>query len=128
NGPFLLDSWRVNEKIRLRKNPAYGDAKAVSLDLVDILPIDNRTTAFNLYMTGAVDWLPSSYPPDLIDVIKTRPDFYGSLGLATYFYRLNCTKPPFTDARVRKALGMAFDRTVIVEKLTRKGEIPCSTL
>ena len=128
NGPFLLSRWKVNEKIRLVKNPGYWDAGAVSLRTVDILPIDNRTTAFNLYLTGAADWLPSSYPVDLIDVVKRRPDFYGSAGLATYFYRLNCTKKPFDDVRVRKALALAFDRRVIVEKLTRKGEIPSTTL
>jgi oligopeptide transport system substrate-binding protein len=128
NGPFRLEAWRVNEKIRLRKNPTYWGASQVHLETVDVLPINDRTTAFNLYMTGGADWLPTMYPVDLIDKLKGRPDFYGSAGLATYFYRFNCTKKPFDDVRVRKALGMAFDRRVIVEKLTRKGEIPCSTI
>ena len=128
NGPFLLSAWRVNEKIRLVKNPGYWAADQVSLRTVDVLPLDNRTTALNLYMTGAADWLPTAYPPDLIDVLKDRPDFYGSPGMVVYYYRLNCSKKPFDDPRVRKALACAFDRRMIVEKLTRKGEVPTTTI
>ena len=128
NGPFLLSSWRVNEKIRLVKNPTYWGAEQVTLRTVDVLPLDNRTTALNLYMTGAADWLPTAYPPDLIDVIKNRPDFYGSPGMVVYFYRVNCSKKPFSDPRVRKALACAFDRRIVVEKLTRKGEVPTTTI
>jgi oligopeptide transport system substrate-binding protein len=128
NGPFLMESWRVNDKIRLRKNPDYWGASDVSLETVDALPIDNETTALNLYMTGQADWLPSTYPPDLIDVLSKRPDFYANPGMIVYFYRINCSKKPFNDARVRKALGMSFDRKAIVEQITRKGEIPTNTL
>ena len=128
NGPFVLDSWRVNEKIRLRKNPFYWDAAAVELQTVDIIPLENETTAFNLYKTGEADWLPTMYPADLIDELKDLPDFYASPGLAAYFYRFNCTKKPFSDVRVRKALGMAIDRQEIVDKVTRKGETPAQTL
>jgi oligopeptide transport system substrate-binding protein len=128
NGPFVIESWRVNEKIRLRKNPLYWDAGAVELATVDVIPIENQTTAFNLYRTGSADWLPTMYPADLIDVLKTKPDFYASPGLATYFYRINVTRKPFNDVRVRRALGMAIDRAEIVGKLTRKGEIPAVTL
>ncbi len=128
NGPFVLESWRVNEKIRLRKSPTYWGRDAVHLTTVDVLPHDQRALALNLYLTGDADWLPTMYPPDLIDVLKGRPDFYGSPGLATYFYRINCSKPPFSDVRVRKALGLAFDRRVIVEQITRKGEPVAATI
>jgi oligopeptide transport system substrate-binding protein len=128
NGPFLLESWRVNEKIRMRKNPAYWGASQVSLRTVDALPIDNRTTSLNLYLTGAADWLPTAYPPDLIDTLKSRDDFYGSPGMVVYFYRINCSKKPFDDPRVRKALAKTVDRRTIVETLTRKGEIPTTSI
>src|SRR5205085_6925920 len=78
--------------------------------------------------TGSADWLPTQYPADLIDVLKEKPDFYASPGLGAYFYRFNCTKKPFSDVRVRRALGMAIDRKEIVEKLTRKGEITAQTM
>jgi oligopeptide transport system substrate-binding protein len=128
NGPFLLESWRVNSKIRLRKNPDYWAADQVSLETVEALSLENRTTAFNLYVSGEVDWGPTGYPPDLIDVVRKRPDYYSGPGMIVYFYRFNCTKKPLDDARVRRALSLAFDRTTLVEKVTRAGQVPATTV
>jgi len=128
NGPFLLHRWTVNERIRLRKNPRYWDAPAVSLETVDALPIENTTVAMNLYLTGSVDWSPAGYPQDLIDVVKRRPDFYGQPGMMVYYYRINCTRKPFDDARVRTALGLAIDRKVLVEQVMRGGQVPAVTM
>jgi oligopeptide transport system substrate-binding protein len=127
NGPFLMDRWVVNQKIRLKKNPGYWGADGVSLETVDVLALENRTTALNLYLTGEADWLPTAYPPDLVDVLSTRPDWYANQGLVVYYYRINCTKPYLKDRRVREALFLGFDRTVLVKHVTRKGETPATT-
>lgn len=128
NGPFVLDAWRVNEKISLRKNPTYWGAAEVSLRTVDVLPYDNPNTAFNLYLMGDVDWLPGIYPPDLIDQLKRRSDFHANPGMVVYFYRLNTTREFLKDVRVRKALAKAIDREAIVRDVTRKGETPTTTV
>ncbi len=127
NGPFRLARWSVNDRIRLEKNPHYWGKDEVKLNSVDVLPVENETTCLNLYLTGAIDWLPSYYPKDLIDVLKQRPDYYAEPGLAVYFYRLNNTKPPLNDPRVRKALNLAIDRRVIVEKVLGMGQLPATT-
>ena len=44
--------------------------------------------------------------------------------LSTYFYRINVTKPPLNDKRVRQALAMAIDRESIVKFVTKAGQIP----
>lgn len=128
NGPFLLHRWTVNERIRLHKNPRYWGAASVSLETVDALPIENTTVAMNLYLTGSVDWSPAGYPQDLIDVVKRRPDFYGEPGMMVYYYRINCTRKPFDDPRVRIALGLAIDRQVLVEQVMRGGQVPAVTM
>jgi oligopeptide transport system substrate-binding protein len=94
----------------------------VKLGIVDALPIENATTALNLYLTGQVDWLPSNYPQDLVKTLKQRPDYYANPGTVVYFYRFNCTRKPFDDRRVRQAICLALDRQTIVESLTGKGE------
>ncbi len=128
NGPFLMEAWEVNRKIRMRRNPRYWGAKEVSLETVDALPVENQTTALNLYLSGDVDWLPGTYPPDLIDQLKSRPDFYSSPGMVVYYYKFNCTKPPLDDPRVRLAIGLAFDRRVVVDELLRAGQVPSTTI
>lgn len=128
NGPFCMTAWRVNEKIRLERSPTYWGAADVSLRTIDVLPHDNQTTALNLYLTGAADFLPGNYPGDLVDRLKSRPDFHSSPGMIVYFYRFNTTRPPFDDVRVRKALAKCVDRETVVRDLTRKGELPTTTI
>lgn len=128
NGPFLLDSWRVGDRIRLVRNPGYWGADAVGLETVDVLSIEQPTTALNLYLSGEVDWLPSLYPPELVDVLRDRPDFYSGPSMIVYFYRLNVTRPPLDDPRVRQAIGLAIDRHEITDALLRLGEIPATAM
>jgi oligopeptide transport system substrate-binding protein len=127
NGPFRLARWSVNDRIRLEKNPLYWGAAEVALNSIDALPVENETTCLNLYLTGEIDWLPGYYPKDLIDVLKRRPDYYSEPGLAVYYYRLNNTRPPLNDPRVRKALNFAVDRKVIVEQVLGMGQLPATT-
>ena len=41
-----------------------------------------------------------------------------------YFYRVNTTKPPFDDVRVRKALSLTMPRELICEQITKMGQVP----
>jgi oligopeptide transport system substrate-binding protein len=127
NGPFRLERWDVNHKIRLVKSDTYWGRDRVALDVVDVYAVENATTALNLYLTGAADWLPGIYPSDLVDALKARPDFYRGPGLAVYYYRFNTTRPPFDDPRVRQALGLAIDRRSIVEEVLSLGQLPATT-
>ena len=53
SGPYELVDWRLNDRIRLRKNPRYWDAANTQSEIIDILPIGSPDTAFNLYESGA---------------------------------------------------------------------------
>lgn len=122
NGPFRLESWRVNHRMRMVRNETYWGRDRVRLGIVDALPTENVTTSLNLYLTGQADWLPSNYPPDLVKDLKKRADYYSNPGTIVYFYRFNCTKKPFNDRRVRQAMCLAVDRATIVEHITSRGE------
>src|SRR6266850_8607703 len=49
SGAYLLEDWRIHDKIRLRKNPRYWDAAQTRNEIVDILPVESATIALNLY-------------------------------------------------------------------------------
>jgi oligopeptide transport system substrate-binding protein len=123
NGPFRLEGWRINDKIRLERSVSYWGRDDVRLERVDVLPIENEATALNLYLTGGVDWLPAVYPGDLVDMLRERDDFYAQPGLAIYFYKLNTSRPPFDDPKVRLAINLAIDRVQIVEQVLRLGQL-----
>jgi oligopeptide transport system substrate-binding protein len=130
SGPYLLDQWRLNDRIRLVKNPYYWDAANTRSAVVDLLPISAPSTALNLYQSGEADiiWDRDNIPYELTDVLSKRPDFHTFKYLATYFIRCNTTRRPFNDPRVRKALALAIDKRRLVERFLPGGESPANHL
>ncbi|MEY2410739.1 MAG: oligopeptide transport system substrate-binding protein [Verrucomicrobiota bacterium] len=128
SGCYQLDVWRLNDRIRLRANPRYWDAANTHCSLIDLLPIRNANTAFNLYERGGVDviWDKELIPSELYPLLRTnetrRSNFHSFNYLATYFMRFNTTRKPLDDARVRKALALCVDKTRLVEQILRTGE------
>ncbi len=129
SGPYELATWRVNDRIRLRKNARYWDAANTKSESLDLLPCTSATTALNLYETGVADivWDKNLVPVELLDVLLHRPDFHSFSYLGTYFIRFNVNRKPFGDPRVRQALSLVIDKQRIVEKITRGGERAASS-
>ncbi len=130
SGPYLLESWRLSDRVRLRRNPRYWDAAQTTLEVVDLLSVASPNTALNLYETGQADviWDRNLVPAELLDVLRTRPDCHPFDFLSVYFVRCNTTRPPLNDLRVRRAFSLAIDRARIVERITRGGELPAGGL
>lgn len=124
SGPYELEAWKVNDRVRLRRNPRYWDAANTHCDRVDLLPISNPSAAFNLYEAGEVDiiWDKEAVPAELLGSLRQRPDYHSFTYLGTYFIRFNVTKPPYHDARVRKAFALAIDKQRLVDHLRKSGE------
>ncbi len=130
SGAYLLEDWRIHDKIRLRKNPRYWDAANTRNEVVDFLPIESATIALNLYETRQVDiiWDKSVIPTDLMDVLIKRADCHVFPYLGSYFVRMNVTRKPLDDLRVRRALSLSIDKKRLVEKLCHAGEQPANHL
>src|SRR5438105_799338 len=124
SGAYQLEAWRIQDKIRLRKNPQYWDSAHTYTELIDFLPVESANLAMNLYKSGEADiiWDKTLIPTELMDVLKNRADCHIFNYLGTYFFRFNVTRKPLNDLRVRKALAMTVDKQRIVEKITRGGE------
>jgi oligopeptide transport system substrate-binding protein len=111
--------------VRLVKNERYHAADSVRLGVVDALAVDSATTALALYETAQVDWS-TALPPFAVRELAARaaPDLRRSPELTIGFYRLNTTRPPLDDARVRRALALSIDRERIVAAVFGPGERP----
>ena len=129
NGAFTLAEWRLNDRMRLRKNPRYWDRDHVRLETVDALPISQANVALNFFSNGECDLLMDKglVPVMLIGDLRKKPYFHSSPFLGNFFIRFNCTRPPFNDPRVRQAFALVVDKRLIVEKITRAGEIPADS-
>src|SRR5438034_5446780 len=104
SGAYALVAWRVNDRIRLRKNPRYWDATHTRSEIVDLLPCASANTALNLYETGAADVVcdKNLVPGELLDILLKRPDFHSFSYLGTYFIRFNVTRKPWKSGRLSK--------------------------
>jgi oligopeptide transport system substrate-binding protein len=130
SGAYVLDHWRIHDKIRVRKNPRHWDAANVQNNIVDFMPLDSAITAMNIYLTDAADivWDKNLIPTELMDALTRRADCHRFDYLGTYFLRCNVTRKPFDDVRVRKALALVIDKDRIVRNISRSGEKPASAL
>ena len=124
NGPYQLESWRLNDRIRLRANPRYWDAANTGCEVIDLLPIRSASTAFNLYERGKVDiiWDKEFIPSDLYQTLRERQDFHGFNYLGTYFLRFNTTRKPLDNPLVRRALALTIDKQRLIDKILKTGE------
>jgi oligopeptide transport system substrate-binding protein len=130
SGPYEVVDWRLNDRVRLKKNSRYWDAANTLSEIIDILPVGTPNTALSLYDRGQADivWDKELIPTELMDVLVKRPDFHTFTMLGTYFFKFNVTRKPFDDPRVRRALALALDKARIVKKITKSGEQPTSHL
>ncbi|MBL8859421.1 MAG: peptide ABC transporter substrate-binding protein [Planctomycetes bacterium] len=123
NGPWRVVERRVNDRIRLARHDQYWDRDNVAFETIDVLASEHLSTNLNLYLTGAVGFV-NEVPAGVVPRLAGRADWNPTPYLATYFYRVNVTRPPLDDARVRRALALAIDRRALTSKITRAGEPP----
>ena len=125
NGPFVLESWRPGQAIVARRSPTYWDAASVRLDAISFQAIDSTQTEERMFRSGQLH-VTNAVPPEQIETYRRdRPaalridPYYG-----TYFYRINTTRPPLDDVRVRRALALAIDRRALIDTVLRAGQEP----
>ena len=125
NGPFVLAQWKVNDVIVVKKSLTYWDRDRVRLDEIHFHPIESADTEERAFRAGqlhATDTMPLTkidfYRAHYPDLLKIEPY------LGTYFYRINVTKPPLNDKRIRRALALTIDRESLVKDVTRGGQLP----
>jgi oligopeptide transport system substrate-binding protein len=102
NGAYNLTFHQLNYKIRMEKSKTYWDSARAHLNVIDAYTCEGVNTAFNMYETGDVALI-DDFPNLITEEILKRPDNLTYLCFGTYFYRMNVTKKPFTDVRVRRA-------------------------
>jgi oligopeptide transport system substrate-binding protein len=127
NGPFRVLTRRVNDRIRLVKNELYWDKDNVAFDTIDVTAIEKDSTMLNFYLTGGAHYI-DRVSTNVVTELLPREDFIPTPYLGTYFYRVNVSKPPFTDKRVRRALWLTIPRSTITEKIEKKGQAPAASL
>ncbi|TFG87419.1 MAG: peptide ABC transporter substrate-binding protein [Chromatiales bacterium] len=125
NGAYRLDGWVVQSHIHLVRNPYYWDNANTTIDDVWYYPVENAESELNRYRADEFDLtntLPNRQIPWLKKNLPRELRIVPYLG--SYVYGFNTSQPPFKDnIPLRKALSMALDRDILVNKVSGAGEI-----
>lgn len=115
NGSYLLSEWRLGESLTLDRNPMYYDAAAVTIVRVNGTVATDPTTALALYQQNRLDGMrvPAEIAPGVLADATLNADLMRAAEPCTYAYGFTLIKPPLDNARVRRALSLAIDRSVI---------------
>jgi oligopeptide transport system substrate-binding protein len=128
-GPFKLSKWEANKVITMVKDPNYWNAASVKLEEANYYPMDNIDTEEKMFRTKQLQ-ITREVPPEKIEYWKSdksgvfrSEDYFGN-----YFFRLNITKKPLNDKKVRRALALAIDRNRLVTFVTKGNQQPALAL
>ena len=72
NGPYTLERWRYKRDVRLEKNPRFWNAANVKNNSIEMLVIEDPSTAILAFEAGVVDWLPNVNAEYRADMVAQR--------------------------------------------------------
>lgn len=114
-GPFVLDSYDIDSKIVLRMNPNYY-GKRGNVERVVALIVKDESTALTLYETGKLDFLTDLSTVDL-KRLSGRSDLRTFPYLKVGYIGFAVDKFPVSNPKIRRAIGMAIDKSKIPQIL-----------
>ena len=113
NGPYIISDYKKGSQMTYKKNPTYWNAKAVKLDTVNALILEEPTTLTKMFRGKELDSVGAS--KDDIASLKKEAEsglfkyFPGTQASAFYNYFNNKSKI-FSSPKVRLAASLAFNR------------------
>ena len=121
NGAFVLAAYSPNTLITAQKNANFHAAADVSIDTIKYVPIEDDGASLKRFQSGELD-ITQRFPPEQLDkllreksrVLRIAP------GLGSTMLAINTRNKPFDDPRIRRALAIALERPVLVDKILRK--------
>jgi ABC-type transport system substrate-binding protein len=137
SGPYILESWDHEQRLRLKVNENYWNPDEKAVVDVEVPIVTDTATAQAQYENGQLDALDGPSPADLerLQNDANFKDQLHSVGQArSVWIGLNVMKPPFgplDDPKakaLREALNMAFDREQLIEIALAGAGAPLTTL
>ncbi len=124
NGPYKMQQWTAGAKtLRLLRNPHYHAAGSVAIERIEWHTGYDDPTRLRMFRSGDGEIVTIE---DSSTLALARRDFPQQLHSAAKFIigqiGLNLRRPPLQNADVRRALSLALDRKLLVERVRGLGE------
>ncbi len=117
-GPYALDVWKAGTEIVLKRNDKYWGAKPAA-DVVRYLWREESAVRASMAKIGEADIALNIAPQEATD----KSMDYSYLNSETTYLRIDMSRPPLDDKRVRLALNYAFDREAVRGSILSKDAI-----
>lgn len=121
SGPYVLSEFRPNESVTLTRAPGtHWDGDVAPAARIEILYSAQGSTRLNALRAGQLD-VAQLTGPDIETGLKVAESGAIAASMAQittpYSMFVHGDEAPFTDARVRRAVSIAIDRTAISRDL-----------
>jgi len=117
SGPYKFESWQRGVNVQLTRNDAYWGTKA-PFPTVTFRAVPDAATRLANLQAGASD-LVVTLDADQAAQLKSSPKAQALIGLTerVAYVRLNTTKPPFDNPKLRLAAAYAIDKQAMIDGL-----------
>jgi peptide/nickel transport system substrate-binding protein len=115
-GPYRFQRWNRGDRVELVRNDAYwGKVPAISRATFRFIP--DAQAQVSAIRSGDVDALSNLAAPESADQLKADTKLKVVVGNTEgkTILGINNGKPPYSDARVRRALAHAIDRKAVID-------------
>ena len=130
NGAYELISFNPNDKIVMKKNPYYWDARNVQIDQVNWMPFQDRSSCMRRFEAKEVD-ICSDVAAEQMDYVKKNfgKTFRQAPLLGVYYIDIKGEpSSKLRDSRVRQAIGMTIDRDFLSQEVWRGTMLPAGSM
>lgn len=133
-GPYRLTRFQQGEKALLTRFPRYWGNRP-PWNQVEIVQIEDTARRSRALAVGEVDVI-DMVPAESAAYLRGRADIDLVVGPISRTFQMQMNQRPaaggvvnpLTDARVRRALSLAIDRTAVIERTLTIGALPTSQL
>jgi oligopeptide transport system substrate-binding protein len=126
SGPYMVEEWKPNQEICLKKNPLYWNKERVTVERLSFVILE-ESVALSLFEKGELDWAGSpisTLPPDSIRTLKENHRLQATEAAGTALIRSRVSHPLLSSKKLRQALSYAIDREGITEHILQGGHVP----
>lgn len=125
NGPYVVEKNNAPFSIELTRNTEYWNDSATSFDRVVFLQMEPEAET-RAFLAGELDITSTVAAGQHERLRKERPEeLKVGPGLGVFYVGISMAAEPLNrSSAIRAALGAVIDRDEIVEKVTKRGEVP----
>lgn len=122
DGAYTMTEWAHNDHITLTKNADYWDKDKVGIPKLKFVMLADANAVSNAFKANQLDYMTVNGDQLVQFKAEGQPVVTYADG-GNWYVQYNTTRKPFTNAKVRKAFGMAIDRDSFVKNVRKDGSI-----